>query len=602
MSIQSKNKTQNNLIHEKSPYLLQHAHNPVDWYPWGEEAFAKAKQEDKPIFLSIGYSTCHWCHVMAHESFEDQEVADLLNEHFISVKVDREERPDIDHIYMTVCQALTGRGGWPLTIIMDADKQPFYAATYLPKSNRGGMLGLMEILPRIAQIWGEDKDSLRQSGREIGQLLNAEPDKKEKQTVDLSVLGTAYSQYARTFDNVWGGFGTQPKFPSPHNLLFLMRYYESMQEEHALQMVEKTLQCMYRGGIYDHIGFGFARYSTDIYWLVPHFEKMLYDNALLAIAYLECYRITGNDFYAAVSRDIFTYVLRDMTGAEGEFFSAEDADSEGEEGKFYLWSQEEIEAVLGERAKPWTIAYDITRSGNFEGRNIPNLIHTRNYYEARLNMEAERKELMVFRAQRPRPLKDDKVLTAWNGLMIAALGMSARILNDDRYYQAACRAVDFINKNLRRDDGRLLARYRDGHAEYLAYAADYAYLIWGLLELYETGRDEKYLVMAQQLNQDLLEYFWDEKDGGLYFYGHDAENLLTRPKEGYDGAIPSDNAVAAFNFLRLAGINSNPELKAKTSRMLDCFAGQILDHPTAHSFWLLVVSHKYFPQGKIVLS
>jgi len=592
----------NHLIHQKSPYLLQHAYNPVDWYPWGEEAFAKAKQEDKPIFLSIGYSTCHWCHVMAHESFEDQEVADLLNEHFIAVKVDREERPDIDHIYMTVCQALTGRGGWPLTIIMDADKQPFYAATYLPKSNRGGMLGLKEMLSRIAQLWAEDKNALQQSGQQISQLIDTKPEKGKEQTIDLSLLRTACQQFAGSFDSQWGGFGSPPKFPTPHNLLFLLRYYETMKEDSALQMVEKTLQCMFRGGIYDHVGFGFARYSTDRYWLVPHFEKMLYDNALLAMAYLECYRFTGNDFYAAVCRDIFTYVLRDMTGVEGEFFSAEDADSEGEEGRFYLWRKEEIAEVLNEKAEQWAENYDITAKGNFENRNIPNLIHTADYFETRLALETERQKLLAFREKRPRPMKDDKVLTAWNGLMIAAMAMGARILKDDIYLQAACHALDFINKNLRRDDGRLLARYRDGHAEYLAYAADYAFLIWGLLELYEIGKDERHLDMARKFNQDLLDYFWDLEDGGLFFYGHDAENLLTRPKEGYDGAIPSANAVAALNFLHLSQITKDPDLENKAQQALNCFAGQIQEHPTAHSFWLLVISHKFFPKGKIVLS
>jgi uncharacterized protein YyaL (SSP411 family) len=591
----------NHLKEAKSPYLLQHAGNPVDWYPWGDEAFESAKSEGKPIFLSIGYSTCHWCHVMAHESFEDQGVADLLNRDFVAIKVDREERPDIDHIYMTVCQALTGQGGWPLTIIMDADKRPFYAATYLPRGNQGGMMGLLELLPRVARLWAEDKDSLLQSGQQISQLIAAQPEQKNNQRVTLTLLSQAFRQFAQTFDAAWGGFGPPPKFPTPHNLLFLLRYYQSMKEPQALQMVEKTLQCMYRGGIYDHIGFGFARYSTDRYWLVPHFEKMLYDNALLAMAYLECYRLTGQEFYAGVSRDIFSYVLRDMTGPEGGFFSAEDADSEGEEGKFYLWSRDEIEVVLGEQAEQWAKTYDISQSGNFEGRNIPNLTRTKPDYEPRQIMEGQRQKLLAYRAQRPRPLKDDKVLTAWNGLMIAAMAMGARILKDDRFLQAASQAVNFIIKNLRRQDGRLLARYRDGHAEYLAYAADYAYLIWGLLELYEACLDDKYLILALDLNRDLLHYFWDEEKGGLFFYGHDAEILLTRPKEAYDGALPSANAVASLNFLRLARLSPNPELEEKAQQTMDCFAGQIQEHPTAHSFWLYMAGYKFFPEGRIIL-
>jgi uncharacterized protein YyaL (SSP411 family) len=601
LNINRENKTQNRLIHEKSPYLLQHAYNPVDWYPWGEEVFETAKRENKPIFLSIGYSTCHWCHVMAHESFEDQGVADLLNQDFVAIKVDREERPDIDHIYMTVCQALTGSGGWPLTIIMDADKRPFYAATYLPRGNQGGMMGLLELLPRVAQLWAEDKDSLLQSSQQISQLIAEQPEQKNNQSVTLTLLSQAFRQFAQTFDAAWGGFGPPPKFPTPHNLLFLLRYYQSMKEPQALQMVEKTLQCMYRGGIYDHIGFGFARYSTDRYWLVPHFEKMLYDNALLAMAYLECYRLTGKEFYAGVSRDIFSYVLRDMTGPEGGFFSAEDADSEGEEGKFYLWSRDEIEVVLGEQAEQWAKTYDISQSGNFEGRNIPNLTRTEQDYEPRQIMEEQRQKLLAYRAQRPRPLKDDKVLTAWNGLMIAAMAMGARILKDDRFLQAASQAVNFIIKNLRRQDGRLLARYRDGHAEYLAYAADYAYLIWGLVELYEASLDDKYLSLALDLNRDLLRYFWDEEKGGLFFYGHDAEILLTRPKEAYDGALPSANAVASLNFLRLARLSPNPELEEKAQQTMDCFAGQIQEHPTAHSFWLYMAGYKFFPEGRIIL-
>jgi uncharacterized protein YyaL (SSP411 family) len=538
---------------------------------------------------------------MAHESFEDQGVADLLNQDFVAIKVDREERPDIDHIYMTACQALTGSGGWPLTIIMDADKRPFYAATYLPRGNQGGMMGLLELLPRVARLWAEDKDSLLQSGQQISQLIAAQPEQKNNQRVTLTLLSQAFRQFAQTFDAAWGGFGPPPKFPTPHNLLFLLRYYQSMKEPQALQMVEKTLQCMYRGGIYDHIGFGFARYSTDRYWLVPHFEKMLYDNALLAMAYLECYRLTGQEFYAGVSRDIFSYVLRDMTGPEGGFFSAEDADSEGEEGKFYLWSRDEIEVVLGEQAEQWAKTYDISQSGNFEGRNIPNLTRTKPDYEPRQIMEGQRQKLLAYRAQRPRPLKDDKVLTAWNGLMIAAMAMGARILKDDRFLQAASQAVNFIIKNLRRQDGRLLARYRDGHAEYLAYAADYAYLIWGLLELYEACLDDKYLILALDLNRDLLHYFWDEEKGGLFFYGHDAEILLTRPKEAYDGALPSANAVASLNFLRLARLSPNPELEEKAQQTMDCFAGQIQEHPTAHSFWLYMAGYKFFPEGRIIL-
>lgn len=592
----------NRLNNEKSPYLLQHADNPVDWYPWTEEAFHVAKKEDKPIFLSIGYSTCHWCHVMAHESFEDQEVAEILNEHFISIKVDREERPDIDHIYMMVCQAITGHGGWPLTIIMDADKKPFYAATYLPRSNRGSVWGLLELLPRVVELWDKERDSLLQSGEQISRQIFQPASRHAGQSIDRELLNQAFKQYVRNFDTEWGGFGSAPKFPAPHNLLFLLRYYYFTQKDQALEMVEKTLQSMYRGGIYDHIGFGFARYSTDRHWLVPHFEKMLYDNALLAMAYLECYQLTGNDFYAGVARDIFSYILRDMTHPEGGFYSAEDADSEGEEGKYYVWSQGEIEEILGEQATPWIKAFDISPKGNFEGKNIPNLRRNKDFIQARQEFEVQRQKLLTYREKRVKPLKDDKILTAWNGLMIVALAMGARILGDDAYLQAARRAADFISHNLRRQDGRLLARYREGKSEYLAYAADYAFFIWGLIELYEADFDSQYLALALQLNEDLCKYFWDPKDGGFFFYGLDAEQLLTRPKEGYDGAMPSDNAVNVLNFMRLARLTANSELEEKAQQAMDCFAAQIQEHPAAHSFWLLAVIMQFFPGTEIVVA
>jgi len=592
----------NRLNNEKSPYLLQHASNPVDWYPWCEEAFYLAKRDNKPIFLSIGYSSCHWCHVMAHESFEDEGVAELLNQGFISIKVDREERPDIDHIYMMVCQALTGSGGWPLTIIMDADKKPFYAATYLPRHSRGGLPGLMELLPRIVALWDQERDSLLESAEQISQLIHQEEDQIEGQDLSQDLFTTAYKQYARAFDGEWGGFGAAPKFPTPHNLLFLLRYFHFEKETKALDMVEKTLQSMYRGGIYDHIGFGFARYSTDRQWLVPHFEKMLYDNALLAMAYLETYQLSGEEFYVNVAREIFSYVIRDMTHPEGGFYSAEDADSEGEEGKFYLWTRQEIKGILGDRAEQFARSFDINEPGNFEGKNIPNLRHNQHFMKQRAELKKERQILWVQREKRVKPLKDDKILTAWNGLMIAAFAMGARILKDDVYLQAAKRAVDFVLANLRRQDGRLLARYREGKAEYLAYAADYAYFIWGLIELYEADFDNQYLLTALELNDDLLKYFWDQKNSGLFFYGLDAEQLLTHPKEHYDGAIPSDNAVATLNFLRLARLSGNTELEVKADQALARFASSIKEHPTGHAFWLTAASFKLFPAREVVIA
>jgi uncharacterized protein YyaL (SSP411 family) len=588
----------NRLNLEKSPYLLQHAHNPVDWYPWGEEAFDKAKKDDKPIFLSIGYSTCHWCHVMAHESFEDEEVAELLNRDFICVKVDREERPDIDHIYMSVCQAVTGQGGWPLTIIMTPEQKPFFAATYIPK-NSGQMVGLMDLLPKVARMWKEQRDTIVASSEKIYEWMK-KPQTIAGGDVNEQLLHEAYAYLADSFDRNYGGFGSAPKFPSPHNLMFLLRYYHLSGEDRALAMVEKTLESMYRGGIYDHIGFGFARYSTDRFWLVPHFEKMLYDNALLAIIYLEAFQLTGKDLYSRVAQEIFAYVLRDMTSEEGGFYSAEDADSEGEEGKFYLWQLEEVKEILGEEAgSQFSEAYHITRKGNFEERNIPNLIGGNNINNRDV-LEPMREKLFKYREQRVRPHRDDKILTSWNGLMIAALALGARILHNENYLQSAEKAADFILSRLQRNDGRLLASYRDGVAKYPSYASDYANLIWGLLELYETGFNPRYLKLALQLNHDLLKYFWDDHQGGLFLYGKDAEQLAARPKEWFDGALPSSNSVTALNLLRLSRLTGDNELISRSRTQLEIQAGVAQGMPAVSTFYLMAVA-MYLAQPKEIV-
>ncbi|MDD4801508.1 MAG: thioredoxin domain-containing protein [Syntrophomonas sp.] len=598
----TKSKVTNRLAKEKSPYLLQHAHNPVDWFPWGEEAFAKAKAEDKPIFLSIGYSTCHWCHVMERESFENIEVAKLLNQDYVCIKVDREERPDIDHIYMEACQTLTGSGGWPLTIIMTPKREPFYAATYLPPRSQRGMPGLIELLPRLSELWKNQRDTALSAGEELSSLMKRMPEFNIGAQISEEVFVQAFNQFERNFDNIYGGFGLAPKFPVPHTLLFLIKYYELFKEPRALQMVEKTLTSMYRGGIYDHIGFGFARYSTDRKWLVPHFEKMLYDNALLAMAYAESYRVTGISLYSRVAGEIFNYLLRDMISSESGFYSAEDADSEGEEGRFYTWSQDDVMAILGSRGAAYCEMYDITATGNFEGKNIPNLLKNQKFDNAGREFEAERQQLYVNREKRVKPLKDDKILCAWNGLVIAAMSKAYQIMNDGRYLQSAEQAADFIWQKLRREDGRLLARYRNGEADFPAYAADYAYFIWGLLELYEAGSEKRFLEMAQELNQDLLKYFWDEKTGGLFLYGADSEVLLTRPKVYYDGAMPSDNAVACLNFLRLARMTGNRELEEKGREQLLLFAGAIRENPTAYSFWLLAALYYKQAGQRIILN
>lgn len=579
----------NKLVNEKSPYLLQHAYNPVFWYPWSQEAFDKAKEEHKPIFLSIGYSTCHWCHVMERESFEDDEVAQLLNEHFIAIKVDREERPDIDHIYMNVCQTLTGSGGWPLSVFMDADKRPFFAGTYFPKEDKWGMQGLVSLLENVRKAWNNNSDYFKRSSEKIISIISKEEEVLNKE-VTIDVIEAAFSQFQADIDYTYGGFGDSPKFPTPHNLYFLLRYWYNTKEESALWMVEKTLESMYKGGIFDHIGFGFSRYSTDDRWLVPHFEKMLYDNALLAIAYLETYQITNNTKYSQVAEQIFTYVLRDMTSLEGGFYSAEDADSEGVEGKFYLWSRDEVRDILGgpDGDKFCTI-FDITSEGNFEGKNIPNMIGTD--YESWNDkfINECRDKLFQERKKRVHPHKDDKILTSWNGLMIAALSIGGKLLNNETYITAAENAYSFIRTNLIREDGRLLARYRDGEAAFNGYVDDYAFLIWGLIELYEATFKPEYLKKAMELNKDLIKYFWDTKNGGLFVYGSDSEQLITRPKEIYDGATPSGNSVSALNLFRLARLTGDFELEEYANHILKTFGHSIANYPKAYSYALIAM-------------
>jgi len=582
----NKDKAANRLIHEKSPYLLQHAYNPVDWYPWGQEAFEKAKQEDKPVFLSIGYSTCHWCHVMERESFEDKEVAEILNKNYIAIKVDREERPDIDHIYMNVCQALTGSGGWPLTIIMTPEKAPFFAGTYFPKRARMGYPGVIELLEKINEAWNTEREKLLEASENILEHIRSDSAADSAVELDIETAGKAFKGLERSFDSEYGGFGRAPKFPTPHNLRFLLRYWKVTNDPKALQMVEKTLISMYRGGIYDHVGYGFSRYSTDRIWLVPHFEKMLYDNAGLAAAYLEAYQATGKEQYGEVARQIFEYVLRDMTSPEGAFYSAEDADSEGVEGKYYVWSPKEITNILGEDAAvEFNGYYGLSDDGNFEGKNIPNLLHNKAAFEnIRKNpLEGHREKVFEAREKRIHPYKDDKVLTAWNGLMIAALSIGARVLDNMEYAVAAERAVRFIGSKLIREDGRLLARYREGEAAYPGYLDDYAFLVWGLIELYEATFRAEYLKLAADLNRDMLKYFYDDEKGGLFLYGSDSEQLIVRPKDVYDGAMPSGNSVAAMNFLRLGRLTGDTDLEDKAYKQLEAFGSIIKGHPMGYA-------------------
>ncbi len=610
----------NRLIHEKSPYLLQHAHNPVDWYPWSAEAFEKAAKEDKPIFLSIGYSTCHWCHVMEAESFEDPEVARLMNDAFVSIKVDREERPDLDHVYMTVCQMMTGSGGWPLSILMTPDKRPFFAATYLPKGDRFGQSGMTALVPRIKEIWEHRRKDVLESADSVIRALRGMEVTTSAGDLRMSNLESAYGELAKRFDRVYGGFSQAPKFPSPHIFLFLLRYWKRTGREDALEMVEKTLRDMRQGGLYDQIGFGFHRYSTDREWLVPHFEKMLYDQAMLALAYLETYQATGEKLYKQTVGEIFTYVLRDMTAPEGGFYSAEDADSEGVEGKFYVWTQEEIKAILGKgEAQLVSQIFHVEERGNFleeasrkhTGANI--LFQGKPLSETALDLgmpveELEEhirsagRRLFEVRERRVHPHKDDKILTDWNGLMIAAFAKGARVLGDPARAEAAGRAADFILTRMRRPDGRLFHRYRDGHAGIPAHLDDYAFFIWGLIELYEATHRVRYLKTAIELNGLMLAHFWDEEKGGLFFAADDSERLIVRKKEAYDGAIPSGNGVAMLNLLRLARMTGNAGLEDRAAGIARAFSGQIKEMPSAFAQFLIAADFGIGPSHEVVIA
>ena len=604
----------NRLTHELSPYLLQHASNPVDWHAWGNEAFDKARREDKPIFLSIGYSTCHWCHVMAHESFEDEDVASLLNKWFVSIKVDREERPDIDNIYMTVCQAMIGQGGWPLTIIMTPDRKPFFAATYIPKFGRYGRPGLMELLPRIAEIWRDRRSEVLDSAEAVTQAISNSMARPQVETaLSFDVIQKAFDQLAARFDRRNGGFGGAPKFPSPHNLVFLLRYAYRTKNRAAVEMVRNTLVQMRVGGIYDHLGFGFHRYSTDAEWKVPHFEKMLYDQALLLMAYTEAWQVTGQDVFRRTVSEIIEYLFRDLRSPEGGFYSAEDADSEGEEGKFYLWTRDEIIQILGEEQGSQVAEYfQVRPGGNFDdeatrqhsGRNIlytkPGIDASPDAYDPKL--DEARVKLLEARKRRIRPSLDDKILTDWNGLTIAALAIASRVFQVSAYYDAADSAASFLLSRLADVNGRLLHRYRNGQAGIQASLDDYSFLVWGCLELYETRYQSSWLETARNLTLEQIERFWDEKDGGFFFTPSDGEQLIVKQKELYDGAVPSGNSVAFFNLLRLGRLTGDPEFEARAARLAAYASSQVSLAPLAYTAFLTALDFALGPTREIVIS
>jgi uncharacterized protein YyaL (SSP411 family) len=583
----------NRLAKEKSPYLLQHAHNPVDWYPWGEEAFEQAAKEDKPIFLSIGYATCHWCHVMEHESFENEEIAKLMNEAFICIKVDREERPDIDNIYMTVCQMMTGSGGWPMTIIMTPEKKPFYAATYIPPEDRFGRIGMKQLIPRISDAWNNRREEVLGSANQITEVLGKQTSQGSGEELNsASLVQAGYTELMRQYDSRNGGFGGQPKFPTPHRLVFLLRHGR----QDGIKAVEHTLEEMRMGGVYDQVGFGSHRYATDAKWLVPHFEKMLYDQALLVIAYTEAYELTGKEFYADVAKEILTYVLRDMTEARGGFYSAEDADSEGEEGLFYVWSAEELKSVLGDEFEWVSKVWNITETGNFRdeasgkttGNNIPHLTGLLSSDDEN-RISIPRQKLFDLREKRIHPLKDTKVLTDWNGLMIAAFAKAGRAFDVDEYVQAAIKANSFIESEMRQDTGELWHRYRDGHKAIQGHMEDYAFMVFGLLELYESSLDFRYLESALEYNDILTSSFVDKAGGGYYMTAEDAEALIVRPKELYDGAIPSGNSVHMLNLLKLARLTGHSELEKQAVETGRAFSGSIEQSPSNYSQTLIAL-------------
>jgi len=603
-------KEYNRLIYEKSPYLLQHAGNPVDWYPWGDEAFEKAFREDMPIFLSVGYSTCHWCHVMEKESFEDTDVAALMNDAFISIKVDREERPDIDAFYMNVCQTMTGSGGWPLTVLMTPDRKPFFAGTYFPKESRYGRIGMIELVPKVKELWVNERQKVLDSADNITSAVIKSAATGEQGTeMTESVFHEAFHQMEGMFDECSGGFGSRPKFPMPHYILFLLRYWLREKSEKAMAMAEKTLLAMGAGGIHDHIGYGFHRYSTDAGWVLPHFEKMLYDQAMLSMAYTEAFLATKRTMYRDISKGILSYVERDLTSPEGGFYSAEDADSEGVEGKFYVWTLDEMrEALSDEELEFARKEFHLFDEGNFDDESTgmktgANILFRSGYPdEHSKTMESIREKLLLARGKRVRPHKDDKVLVDWNGLMIAAYAKAAQTFGEERYRSSSKKAADFILNTMKKPDGRLMHRYRAGEAGINAYLDDYAFFIWGLLELYEASFDPRYLSEAVSMSRIVLQDFSDEEQGTLYLAGSGAEALPGRARITYDGAVPSGNAVMIYNMHRLAAMTGADDLLAAALSIERGLAEEAKRTPVAYAMTLVALDFRLSKVREVVIA
>jgi len=610
----------NRLVFEASPYLRQHARNPVDWYPWGDEAFRVAKERDVPVFLSIGYSTCHWCHVMEHESFEDAEVGALMNAAFVCVKVDREERPDVDSVYMAVTQALTGSGGWPMTVLLTSERKPFFAGTYLPKTSRGQRMGLVEFIPVVDRGWREDRERVLASAQSITAQLAATSSGAPGEALEANILLLARRQLAAGFDAANGGFGTGMKFLVPHNLRILLREYQRDREAETLMMVERTLEAWRLGGIYDQVGFGIHRYSTDPRWFLPHFEKMLYDQALATLAAVEAWQVTHDPDLERFARELLAYVARDLTATEGGFYCAEDADSEGEEGLFYLWTIPELEAVLGADDAAFVAQlFHCTLEGNYHeeasgaasGRNILALTRPLAAEAAARGVEPEafaarwqrlRERLFVSRETRVHPFKDDKVLTDWNGLMIGAYALAGRAFQDEALVARAQRAAAFCLGTLRSEDGRLLKRWRAGDAALPGLLDDYAFLVYGLIELFQADGDPRWLAAALELNRLQVRHFYDHEAGGFFLTPDDGEALIVRNKEIYDGALPSGNSVAAHNLVRLARLTGDVELEALAHATVRAFSGRIAQQPASYSQMLAAVDLLAGPSFELVLA
>lgn len=607
----------NRLIQEKSPYLLQHAYNPVDWYPWGDEAFERAKQEDKPIFLSIGYSTCHWCHVMARESFEDPEVARMMNETFVSIKVDREERPDIDAVYMQACLALTGRGGWPLSIIMTPEKLPFFAAAYIPKTSRFDMTGMLDIIRKVGDLWAERRDDVRSSAGEVAAALKtALQAGAGGEKPGMALVHRAFRDLEREYDRDYGGFGHAPKFPSPHVLIFLIRYWQETGEKRALEMAEKTLSRVRRGGIFDQIGFGVHRYATDEAWALPHFEKMLYDQAMLVLACTEAFEATHSPACRRTADEVIAYVLRDLTSPEGAFYTAEDAESEGAEGRFYLWTAPEVREVAGtEDGDLFAAAYAL---GERAPAAVPqigvNVLHRTGTTaeiarhagiteeECAGRLEEVRKKLLSVRGGRIRPHRDEKILLDWNALMVVALARAGRVFGKERYVAAALRALAFLRTHLCDADGRLFHRYRDGETAVPAMLDDHAFLLWALNEVYQTTSDSTGLKEACEVADSLIAGFADTAGGGFFFAPEGGEELLFRQKDAYDGATPSGNSVALQNLLVLSRLTGESRYEEVVADGFSAFSGGAAKNTSASIWYLAALLSAVTPSYEVIIA